>query len=126
MYAELGAGQCFDNNRSAVICIVLTLRQQSNGGKVKIGSIGRTSGNHRLRSTLILGVYAVLNKLGKRASRSDKGLPLVRSACKAEGAMYEMIKWKEASLDEVHPFGQGEKAEGWANGEAWCFENREC
>lgn len=72
LYIELGDANHFKNGRNAAACIGLTPKQHSSGGKIKIGSIGKYSGNQKLRSTLILGAHSVIQQLDKRAPRTEK------------------------------------------------------
>jgi transposase len=72
LYVELGDASHFKNGRNAAACIGVTPKQHSSGGKVKLGSIGKYSGNQRLRSSLILGAHAVINKLDKREAKTEK------------------------------------------------------
>ena len=72
LYAELGNGQHYNNGRNASACIGMTPKQHSSGGKVKVGSIGKHSGNQRLRSSLILGAHSVVNQLDRREAKTNK------------------------------------------------------
>ncbi len=72
LYAELGNARHYKNGRNASACIGVSPKQHSRGGKVKIGSIGKYSGNQRLRSSLILGAHSVVNTLDKREAKTDK------------------------------------------------------
>lgn len=72
LYVALGDGRQFKNGREAAACIGVTPKQSSTGGKVKLGSIGKFTGNQRLRSSLIVGARAVINALARREPRNDK------------------------------------------------------
>ena len=72
LYAELGNARHYKNGRNASACIGVSPKQHSSGGKVKIGSIGKYSGNQRLRSSLILGAHSVINTLDKREATTEK------------------------------------------------------
>ena len=72
LYTALGDGRQFKNGREASACIGLTPQQNSSGGNVKIGSIGKYKGNQRLRASLIMGAHAVVKVLMKRAPRNEK------------------------------------------------------
>lgn len=72
LYVALGDGRQYKNGREAAACIGLTPKQASTGGKVKLGSIGKYKGNQRLRSSLIVGAWAVVKVLDKRPPRNDK------------------------------------------------------
>ncbi|MGQ8367500.1 IS110 family transposase [Glaciecola sp. 1036] len=65
-------GASFKNGREASACIGLTPKQYSTGGVVVLGSIGKKSGNKRLRSTLIQGALAVVKVVEKRIPRNAK------------------------------------------------------
>ena len=71
LYIALGDGQQYQNGRAAAACIGLTPKQHSSGGKVRLGSIGKRSGDKRLRASLITGAHAVLKALAKRSPRND-------------------------------------------------------
>lgn len=72
LYVALGDGRQYKNGREAAACIGLTPKQHSTGGKVKLGSIGKFTGNQRLRSSLIVGARSVVNALARREPRNDK------------------------------------------------------
>ena len=67
----LGDGQQYQNGRAAAACIGLTPKQHSSGGKVRLGSIGKRSGDKRLRASLITGAHAVLQALARRPARNE-------------------------------------------------------
>lgn len=69
---QLGHAEHFQNGRQASACIGLTPKQHSSGGKVKIGSISKTSCDRPLRSCLFLGARAVVSKLKKRPAKTAK------------------------------------------------------
>lgn len=62
----------FKNGREAAACIGLTPVQHSSGGKEKIGSISKMTGNNKLRSVLFQGALAVVSQLEKRTCRTHK------------------------------------------------------
>lgn len=62
----------FKNGRSASACVGVTPKQHSSGGKVKMGSISKSSGNHALRSCLFLGARAVITALKRRPAKAVK------------------------------------------------------
>lgn len=72
LYVALGRGDQFKNGREASACIGLTPKQDSTGGKVRLGGIGKFKGNQRLRSSLIVGAWAVISPLMKREPRTEK------------------------------------------------------
>lgn len=72
LYAELGNARHYKNGRNAAACVGVTPKQHSSGGQTRIGSIGKCSGNHRLRASLILGAHSVINTLDKREARTEK------------------------------------------------------
>lgn len=71
LYIALGDGQAYPHGRAAAACIGLTPKQHSSGGKVRLGSIGKRSGDKRLRASLITGAHAVLKALARREPRND-------------------------------------------------------
>jgi transposase len=72
LYVALGDGRQYQNGREAAACIGVTPKQDSTGGKVKLGSIGKFTGNQRLRSSLLVGARAVVNAVARREPRNDK------------------------------------------------------
>lgn len=62
----------FKNGREASACIGVTPKQHSSGGKIKIGSISKSSCNRPLRSCLFLGARSVVSALKKRPARTEK------------------------------------------------------
>lgn len=74
LYVRIGDAQHFKNGREAAACTGLTPKQSSSGGKVRLGRIGRYTGDQRLRSSLIIGARAAVNALMKRAPRNTKEL----------------------------------------------------
>ena len=70
----LGNVNHFKSGREASACFGLTPVQHSSGGKEKIGSISRMTGNKKLRSALYKGALAVVSKLEKRESRTQKDI----------------------------------------------------
>ncbi len=74
LYVRIGAGDQFKNGREAAACTGLTPKQKSSGGKVKIGSIGKFKGDQRLRSSLIVGAWSVVNALQKRPATNTTEL----------------------------------------------------
>lgn len=64
----------FKNGREAAACFGLTPVQHSSGGKEKIGSISKMTGNKKLRSALYKGALAVVSQLEKRESRTQKDI----------------------------------------------------
>ena len=72
VYLTIGDGAHHKNGREASACIGLTPKQHSSGGKVKIGTIGRYSGNVELRSSLIQGAQSAINALLKRGRKTQK------------------------------------------------------
>ena len=67
--AELGA---FSKGKDASACIGLTPIQNSSGGKVKLGTIGKSCKNSMLRSQLISGAMAVVRQVVKREAKTKK------------------------------------------------------
>jgi len=72
LYVALGDGRQFKNGREASACLGLTPKQNSTGGKVRLGSIGKFKGNQRLRSSLIVGARSMVNALARREPRNAK------------------------------------------------------
>lgn len=72
LYLSIGDGSGFKNGRAAAACIGVTPKQHSTGGKVNIGTVGKHTGNKRLRYTLFQGAMAVLQQLNKRPPRTEK------------------------------------------------------
>ncbi|ABC30045.1 IS116/IS110/IS902 family transposase [Hahella chejuensis KCTC 2396] len=68
----LGNPGHFKNGREAAACVGLTPVQHSSGGKERIGSISRVSGNSRLRSALFQGALATITQLERRPCRTQK------------------------------------------------------
>lgn len=68
----LGQHDHFANGREAAACFGLTPVQHSSGGKQKIGSIAKRSGNNTLRGALYQGAISVVSKLEKREARTTK------------------------------------------------------
>lgn len=62
----------FKSSRSASACLGFTPVQHSSGGKERIGSISKLSGNKPLRTTLYKGAMSVITQLEKRESRTQK------------------------------------------------------
>lgn len=62
----------FKNGRQAAASIGLTPQQHSSGGKTKLGSIKKRSGDHPLRGTLFLGARAVVSRLKSRPAKTEK------------------------------------------------------
>ena len=94
LYVALGDARQYKNGREAAACIGLTPKQHSTGGKVRLGSIGKHCGNQRLRSSLIVGAYSMVNALSRRAPKND------------------MERWLKALLDRR---GAGRAAVALAN-----------
>jgi transposase len=69
---QLGNGEHFKNSRQVSACIGLTPRQQSSGGKVKLGSVGKNSCDKPLRSCIFLGARSVVSKLKNRPAKTEK------------------------------------------------------
>lgn len=73
LYLALGKdGKSFSQGREASACIGLTPKQYSTGGVTTLGSIGKTSGNRRLRSSLIQGALSVAKVVAKREPKNNK------------------------------------------------------
>lgn len=73
LYLALGVqGESFSQGREASACIGVTPKQYSTGGVVVLGSIGKKSGNKRLRASLIQGALAVAKNVNARAPRNNK------------------------------------------------------
>ena len=70
LYLRLGDGRHFRNGREAAACVGVTPRQNSSGGKVRLGGIGRYRGDQRLRSSLIVGARSAVNALQRRAPKT--------------------------------------------------------
>lgn len=70
LYLCLGDGQHFKNGREAAACVGVTPRQHSSGGKVRLGGIGQSGGNRRLRASLVSGSRAVIQALQRRPPRN--------------------------------------------------------
>lgn len=70
----LGDVTHFKNGREASACFGLTPVQHSSGGKEKIGSISKMTGNKKLRSALYKGALAVVSQVEKRESRTQKDI----------------------------------------------------
>lgn len=70
LYLRLGDGRHFKNGREAAACVGVTPKQHSSGGKVRLGGIGRYSGDVRLRSSLITGCHAAIIALRRRPPRN--------------------------------------------------------
>lgn len=64
----------FKSGREASACFGLTPVQHSSGGKEKIGSISKLTGNKKLRSALYKGALAVVCQLEKRENRTQKDI----------------------------------------------------
>ena len=69
---QLGSGEHFNSGRQVSACIGLTPKQHSSGGKVKLGSVGKGSGDKPLRSCIFLGARAVVSKLKYRPAKTEK------------------------------------------------------
>jgi transposase len=69
---QLGSGEHFKSSRQVSACIGLTPKQHSSGGKVQLGSVGKSSCNKPLRSCLFLGARAVVSKLKNRPAKTEK------------------------------------------------------
>jgi transposase len=72
LYVALGDARQYKNGREAAACIGVTPKQSSTGGKVRLGSIGKHCGNQRLRSSLIVGAFSMVNALSRREPKNDK------------------------------------------------------
>ncbi len=62
----------FKNGRQASACIGVTPVQHSSGGKERLGSIAKLTGDKKLRSALFEGALAVIRSLDKREARTTK------------------------------------------------------
>ena len=73
LYIALGCADAgtFRKGKDASACLGLTPIQHSSGGKVKIGTIGKTK-NSLLRSQLITGALAVVRQIVKREPKTKK------------------------------------------------------
>ncbi|MEH6597539.1 MAG: IS110 family transposase [Colwellia polaris] len=69
---QLGSGEHFNSGRQVSACIGLTPKQHSSGGKIQLGSVGKSSCDKPLRSCLFLGARAVVSKLKNRPARTEK------------------------------------------------------
>ena len=69
---QLGNGEHFASGRQVAACIGLTPKQHSSGGKVKLGSVGKSSCDKPLRSCIFLGARAVVSKLKYRPAKTEK------------------------------------------------------
>jgi transposase len=72
LYLAISDGSSFKKGRDPAACIGVTPKQQSTGGKVKLGTVGKNRGNQRLRYTLAQGAMAVLRQLKNRPPRTEK------------------------------------------------------
>lgn len=73
VFADMGNGSKYKNGRNASACIGVTPTQHSTGGRVNLGHIRKGyMANSKLRSTLILGAWAVLNRLERRPPKNEK------------------------------------------------------
>jgi len=72
MHLAVVDGSAVKNGRDAAICIGVTPKQHSTGGKVKSGTVGKNRLNQRLRYTLFQGAMAVLRQLKNRPPRTEK------------------------------------------------------
>ena len=75
LYISLGCAELgtFNKGKNASACIGLTPIQQSSGGKVKLGTIGKCK-NSMLRSQLISGAMSVVRQVVNREPKSKKEL----------------------------------------------------
>lgn len=71
---QLGNGEHFDSGRQVSACIGLTPKQHSSGGKVSLGTVGKSSCDKPLRSCIFLGARAVVSKLKNRPAKTEKEL----------------------------------------------------
>lgn len=69
---QMGHGEHFKSGRQAAACIGLTPKQHSSGGKVKLGSVGKSSCDKSLRSSIYLGARSVVTKLKNRPAKTEK------------------------------------------------------
>jgi len=69
---QLGCGEHFKSSRQVSACIGLTPKQHSSGGKIQLGSVGKSSCDKPLRSCLFLGARAVVAKLKNRPAKTEK------------------------------------------------------
>mgnify|MGYP002632414620 CR=1 FL=1 len=69
---QISHAEHFQNGRQASACIGLTPKQHSSGGKVRLGSISKTSCDRSLRSCLFLGARAVVSRLKTRLPKTAK------------------------------------------------------
>ncbi len=74
LYVALGCCDLgvFKKGKDASACIGVTPIQHSSGGKVKLGSIGKSSKNSKLRSQLILGAMSAVRQMVKRPAVTKK------------------------------------------------------
>ena len=76
----------FKNGREASACIGVTPVQHSSGGKTKLGSISKSTGNKKLRAVLYLGALGVVSKLQNREAKTEREAwiksMLLRRPCK--------------------------------------------
>jgi transposase len=74
LFATLGSGDAFKNGREFSAYLGLTPKQYSSGGKTNVIGIARHVANRRLRSVLIQGARAYVNKRKEAASNKDEWL----------------------------------------------------
>lgn len=73
LYIALGCNpEMFNKGKDASACIGLTPIQYSSGGKVKLGSIGKYVKNSMLRSNLVVGAMAAINRIITREAVTKK------------------------------------------------------
>ena len=74
LFATLGSGEAFKNGREFSAYLGLTPKQHSSGGKTNVIGIAKHVANRRLRSVLIQGARAYVNKRQKAVSNKDEWL----------------------------------------------------
>lgn len=74
LYIALGCADIgyFTKGKDASACIGLTPIQHSSGGKVKLGSVGKYVKNSMLRSNLVVGAMAAINRIIKKKAETKK------------------------------------------------------
>ena len=74
LYATLGSGEAFRNGREFSAYLGLTPKQYSSGGKTNLIGISRYVANKRLRSILIQGARAYINRCGEPSTPKQQWL----------------------------------------------------
>ncbi|MGR5392001.1 IS110 family transposase [Vibrio crassostreae] len=74
LFSSLGTGEAFSAGREFSAYLGLTPKQHSSGGKINLVGISRFAANKQLRSVLIQGARAYINKLKFAKTQKDKWL----------------------------------------------------